>query len=148
MRSLLFDRLSRRRDLVTLGAQALVVGDGDRVLLIRHGYRPGWHFPGGGVEVGETIETALERELYEEAGVRLKGPAEFQRLYANFQSFPGDHIALFVVKAWEQPSIPAANAEIAEQGFFHWQSVPEATHAGTRRRLDEVFGGATQTAFW
>src|SRR5262245_777612 len=145
MGSLLFDRLSRRRDLVTVGAQALVIGAGDHVLLIRHGHRPGWHFPGGGVEVGETIETALERELFEEAGVRLKGPAEFRGLYANFQSFPGDHIALFVVRNWEQPSIPRANVEIAEQGFFHWQSVPEATHAGTRRRLDEVFGGATQT---
>ena len=144
----LIDGMSRRRDLVTLGAQGLVVGEGDRVLLIRHGYRPGWHFPGGGVEIGETVETALARELHEEAGVVLTGPAEFRGLYANFRIFPGDHVALFLVRAWEQPSIPPANAEIAEQGFFHWQDVPESTVQGARRRLAEVFGGAAQAASW
>ena len=144
----LLDGMSRRRDLVTLGAQGLVIGEGDRVLLIRHGYRPGWHFPGGGVEIGEMIEAALERELYEEAGVVLKGPAEFRGLYSNFPYFPGDHIALFVVREWEQPAIPRANAEIAEQGFFHWRAVPETTQPGTRRRLAEVFGGAAAPASW
>jgi 8-oxo-dGTP pyrophosphatase MutT (NUDIX family) len=144
----LLDGMSRRRDLVTLGAQGLVIGEGGRVLLIRHGYRPGWHFPGGGVEVGETVEMALARELHEETGVILTGPAEFRGLYANFQIFPGDHVALFVVRAWEQPAIPPANAEIAEQGFFHWQSVPESTVQGPRRRLAEVFGGTAQLASW
>jgi 8-oxo-dGTP pyrophosphatase MutT (NUDIX family) len=144
----LLEGLKRRRDLVTLGAQGLVVGEGDRVLLIRHSYRPGWHFPGGGVENGETVEAALARELHEEAGVILKGPAEFRGLYSNFRSFPGDHIALYLVRDWEQPAVPGANAEIREQGFFHWRDVPETTHPGTRRRLLEVFGDVAQSASW
>ena len=144
----LLESLKSRRDLVTLGAQGLVIAEGDRVLLIRHSYRPGWHFPGGGVEKGETVESALARELHEEAGVILTGPAEFRGLYANFGSFPGDHIALYLVRAWEQPVIPAANAEIREQGFFHWRDVPETTHPGTRRRLQELFGDAAQSATW
>lgn len=148
MGSGLFDQIAKRRHRVTLGAQALVIDGADRVLLIRHGYRPGWHFPGGGVEIGETVEAALARELYEETGVRLAGSAEFRGLYANFKAFPGDHIALFVVRQWEQPSVPPANAEIAEQGFFHWREVPKTIHAGTARRLQEMFGGAVQTAFW
>ena len=44
---------------LTLGVRAVVLNDRGEVFLIRHTYTPGWQFPGGGVEVGETLADAL-----------------------------------------------------------------------------------------
>ena len=119
----------RMRRGLTLGAQGVIIDGSSRVLLVRHSYRPGWFFPGGGVEWDETIETALARELEEEVGVSLTGPAQLHGIFANFTSFPGDHIALFVVRDWERTGDYRKLGEIAEAGMFAPQSVPEETDA-------------------
>jgi 8-oxo-dGTP pyrophosphatase MutT (NUDIX family) len=116
--------------------------------LIRHTYQSGWHFPGGGVEKNETVLAALSRELEEEAGITLLEVPELFGIYANFRAFPSDHIALFVVRRWRQPRIPKPNREVVEQGFFDPNAVPEATSAGTRRRIAEVLGHAPRTEQW
>lgn len=133
---------------LTLGAQGIIIDDAERVLLVRHGYRPGWWFPGGGVERGETLERALARELEEEAGVILEGAPELFGVFANFRSFPGDHIAVYVIRQWRQPVPPTPNVEIAETGFYARDALPEGTHAGVRRRLAELFEGAARSPDW
>lgn len=134
---------------LTLGAQGLVIDAQRRVLLVRHGYRPGWHFPGGGVEKGETAEEALARELEEEAGIVATERPELFGLYAHFKEFPGDHIVLFVVRSWTQVRTPEPNHEIAEQGFFAADRLPDGTSQGTRRRVEEVLHGAVpRDAHW
>ena len=133
---------------LTLGAQGVVIDSQSRVLLVRHGYRSGWFFPGGGVERNETLLIALARELEEETGVSLKEQPVLHGLFSNVDNFPGDHIALFVVREWEQPRLPRPNAEIAEQGFFAVDDVPEGTDMGTRRRLEELFNGRAVSENW
>jgi len=133
---------------VTLGVQAAVTDASGRVLLIRHGYRPGWHFPGGGVERGETLLSAISRELQEETGVVIAAPPRLFGLYSHFDKFPGDHIALFVVERWHQPRVPPPNREIAEQGFYPLASLPLGTSPQTRARLDEIFSGHEPAKAW
>ena len=137
-----------RRRVVTLGVQGAVVDGQGRFLLVRHGYRPGWHFPGGGVELGEPVALALQRELVEEVGVTLAGPPKLFAVYSHFVAYPGDHIALFVVDNWQRPSVPAASYEIAEQGFFSPADLPPETTDGTRRRIDEIVGTRQPDCAW
>ena len=133
---------------LTLGAQGVVLDAENRVLLIRHTYRPGWHFPGGGVEKSETVEDALKRELLEEAGVEMEAPPELFGLYANHRIFPGDHVALFIVRSWRQMSVPKPNAEIAEQKIVPWNALPEGTNAPTRDRILEIMGTRPRSPHW
>lgn len=133
---------------MTLGAQGMVIDDQNRVLVVRHGYRPGWHFPGGGVEWNETISYALGRELYEETGIELDGEPQLHGIFSNFKAFPGDHIALFVVRKWRQPSIPQPNREIREQKFVSLDNLPDELVAGARNRILEYFEGVVVSTTW
>ena len=138
-------RLSRG---LTFGAQAALIDPQGRILLIRHTYRKGWHFPGGGVERGETVEEALEREMEEEAGVALTGVPELFGIYSNANVFPNDHVALFVAREWRQTRIPEPNHEIAEQRLFAPDQLPEDISPGTGRRLEEILSGKPRSRFW
>lgn len=139
-----FLRLSRG---LTLGVRGVVAGP-DGVLLVRHSYVAGWYLPGGGVERGETVRAALDRELAEEANVSLLGEPRLHGLFSNNRRFPGDHVLVFVADRWHQDGAPKPNAEIRETGFFALTDLPEGTSPGTRRRLAEIFEGADLAEDW
>jgi ADP-ribose pyrophosphatase YjhB (NUDIX family) len=133
---------------LTMGVQGAVIDERNRFLLIRHTYRPGWHFPGGGVEKNETVRTSLDRELEEEVAVHLTGEPELFGVFANFRVFPSDHVVLYIVRQWRQTHVPPPNREIAEQGFFAVDALPADINAATRRRIDEIVSGGQRAHAW
>jgi len=143
-----FLAFARLRRGMTLGVRAAVFDGDGRVLLVRHSYVPGWYMPGGGVERGETMQVSLERELVEEAGVALTGPAELFGIYWNRKTSPRDHVALYVCRAWHQAEPPPRTMEIVDSGFFAPDALPADATEATRRRLAEIAGGEPPAEIW
>jgi 8-oxo-dGTP pyrophosphatase MutT (NUDIX family) len=133
---------------LTLGVRAAVLDEAGRLFLVRHTYTPGWHLPGGGVEVGETLLGAIAKELREEAGIRLTGEPALHGVFFNRGLSRRDHVAVFVVRDFAVESVKQPDREIAEAGWFSLEALPEGTTAGTRRRLAEIVGGAMAGADW
>lgn len=132
----------------TLGARIALIDKEDRVYLIRHTYAPGWHFPGGGVEPGESSEFAAARELGEESAYRLIGRPTLFGLYHNTNVTNRDYVALYVSRDFEETRRFAPNIEIAEFGWFPWKEIPADAAPSTRRRLAEIFEGAEKGERW
>jgi 8-oxo-dGTP pyrophosphatase MutT (NUDIX family) len=133
---------------MTLGVRAVVLDAEGRVFLVKHSYVAGWHLPGGGVEVGESIMEALKRELVEEGRIELVGEPALHGMFFNSHVSRRDHVAVFVVRDFRQDRLPEPNREIVASGFFAVAALPDGTTEGTRRRISEVLEARTPTATW
>jgi len=133
---------------MTLGVRALVVDEQGRIFLVKHSYTSGWHLPGGGVEVGETLLQALVRELREEGNIEVIDPPRLQGIFFNSRVSRRDHVALFVVSGFRQLAVPVPDREIVAHGFFPADALPNDTTAATRARIVEVLGGAPASERW
>jgi ADP-ribose pyrophosphatase YjhB (NUDIX family) len=132
----------------TLGVRGLALNEAGEVMLVRHGYTPGWFLPGGGIEHNQTAEQALSTELAEEAGIEITGPPELLGVYSNHAYFKYDHVLFYRIPSWKLCPPSASKVEITDRRFFPLTALPEDTTRATRARLAEVFEGAPRSADW
>jgi len=122
--------------------------DGIRYLLFKRNERKGgfWQPITGGIEEGESIETALRREVLEETGFRdLQNVID---LHFNF-SFPDDNGGILTeyvygieLAAGHEPTLSSEHTE------FRWVDLDEATqllkwddNKSALRKLNDVITG-------
>ncbi|NMD09122.1 MAG: NUDIX domain-containing protein [Phyllobacteriaceae bacterium] len=140
-------RFLRWKRSLTLGARVAVIDSQGRFLLVKQSYAPGWLFPGGGVEFGETCEQAALRELHEEAEVTPTGPLVLHGVFSNHTKFPGDHLVIYTLREFAWNGFTPTR-EIVAAEFFAPDSLPDDTMGSTRRRIDEILGKTARSADW
>jgi ADP-ribose pyrophosphatase YjhB (NUDIX family) len=133
---------------MTLGVRGVVVDGDNRVFLVKHSYVTGWHLPGGGVEVGETLGEALRRELAEEGRIEIVGEPALLGVFFNSHVSRRDHVAVYLIRRFRQDRLPEPNREIIACGFFAPAELPEETTEGTRLRIAEALEGKLPIATW
>lgn len=131
----------------TVGVRTLVVNDQNQVLLIKHTYMEGWHFPGGGVFSGEPARVAAVRELREESGLIALGNIELFGVYFHKVMRVNDYIILYVVKQFNQGPF-SLGGEICAVEWFSLENLPQDISRSTRARLDEYFTHRVTTEQW
>lgn len=66
---------------------AIIEGENKQILLVQRKKDPGknqWDLPGGFVEINETLEQAIERELKEEIGAQIKSVRYFGSAFSTY----------------------------------------------------------------
>jgi ADP-ribose pyrophosphatase YjhB (NUDIX family) len=122
-------------------AAAIPIDERGRVILLRRGFDPGrgrWTFPGGFVDLGESVPDAARRETDEELGMAV----ELETLVGVY-SRPEDRVVLIVYRA-RAIGPPHTSPEAVEVGAFAPAEIPWDGLAfwSTEQALRDVLGAA------
>ncbi len=119
-------------------AGAIPVDDEGAVILLRRGFDPGrglWTFPGGFVDLGESVEDAARRETEEELGMAIElGPT------VGVYSRANDRVVLIVYRA-RALGPPRTTEEAVEVRSFTLDELPwdELAFWSTELALRDAF---------
>ena len=127
-------------------AVGAVVFKDDGVLLVQRGNSPSrgsWAIPGGSVHLGETLQAAAEREIFEETGVviRAKDPIlVFDAIERDNHGAVRFHYVIVDLAADYVSGVPRAGDDAADARWIRESELGRLpVNSATRRLLAEKF---------
>ena len=112
----------------------------EEILLVKRGVEPdigSWCLPGGFMELGETTEEAVIRELYEEIGLKVK-PGEIITIDTTIGGFYGDVVVIAYGIELESKDF-AAGDDALEVQYFPYDKMPNLTFYIHKLIIDRAF---------
>jgi 8-oxo-dGTP diphosphatase len=127
-------------------AVGAVVFKGDAVLLVLRGNSPSrgaWAIPGGSVRLGETLQAAAEREIFEETGVVIRAGDPILVFDAIEKDERGEvkyHYVIVDLAADYVSGVPRAGDDAADARWIEEDALAQLpVNPATRRLLAEKF---------
>jgi 8-oxo-dGTP pyrophosphatase MutT (NUDIX family) len=127
-------RMIGNTKIIIPGIRALIFNSTGELLLEKQAHFGSWALPHGCIDVGESAQDALIREVREETGISIVRAEPFG-LYSHPKysvAYPnGDQVQTFtiafLVKEWT--GTPTGDGdEVAELGFFPLDALPDALY--------------------
>lgn len=128
--------------LYRVSIKALIYNDAGQILVVKEDGRPLWDLPGGGMDYGETFESALKRELYEEVG--YKGNLRYQLFDASdeiyIERIDANQIC-FSCRVWTENFDFSAGVDADEVMFMDPEELRlQESESGAPLRYKQSFG--------
>jgi 8-oxo-dGTP pyrophosphatase MutT (NUDIX family) len=131
------ERISRQGE-IRLGCSAAIFDGQGRIFLTRRTDNGQWCLPGGGMESGESVSEACEREVWEETGLRVR----IKRLVGVYSHsdqlvvYPDGNKAHIVALHFEAEILsgqPTLSNETTDFGYFTPEEIQGMDFLGRHR---------------
>lgn len=119
-----------------------VVFRNDRILMVKETIDDRWSIPGGWADVGFTPKEIAEKEVYEEAGIKVKAGKLMAVLDKKCHSHPPDvnYVYKIFIHCEEVTSDIKPGMETSEVDFFGLNELPQlSTPRNTKEQIEMLF---------
>jgi ADP-ribose pyrophosphatase YjhB (NUDIX family) len=117
----------------------------NKILLVNRIDTDNWGIPGGYMELGESFEQTVLRELHEELNIKIKN-LSFLHIFSGkefYHEYPNGDKVYSVIAMYTSDSytgnIKVDNSEVKEANFFDIHSLPDKLTLNTKRILDYIY---------
>lgn len=119
----------------TVTAAGIIVDENNKVLLLKHRFRPGggWGIPGGFIEAEEQPEEALRRELREEVGLEV----EDVRLFSTRTFKTAKQVEILFRGRAKGGALPQS-IEISKAAWFTLEQLPAELPEGQQQLIRDA----------
>lgn len=126
-----------------VGVLAVARDESGKYLLIRRADTGTWSMPGGTLEWGETLRSALVREVREESGARVLQIGRLVGIYTRPDRDPRFHAVTIAVEVTVDATrlAPSNPLEIREAKLFERDEIPPALAMGAEDILRDALEG-------